>query len=464
MVPDSYIKNSIFSFNNADSIDSTGGYLFVTYSDIEGGWEGEGNIDEDPLFVNGQWGDYYLSQIASGQSEQSPCVNAGSDTAANLGLSDKTTRTDNVTDSGVVDMGYHYPKDPPTTPTPTPTISKTPTLTATKTATPTLSMTMTLTMTLTPTLTKTATKTQMQTKTPTITQTPTYTITPTKTMTSTSGNTGTPTPSYTIPTITGTWTPTVTMTLTPTITITPTISPDQTEITPTPDDSVTPTPFITPTQTPTITQEPLNCLAITNPSDFYYNTILLSWTPLFDAARYGIDIMIHGNSYPFNMNNNYIVIKANDLKEWQSFVNIGTLSYRVTAFDKNNVMIEEPTDWFDFSCHNTNVGANSGSPINNNTADPGCLRISSPKSFDYNTILLSWTPIQGADRYLIKYRYSTWVYQGEIETNWLQASIPNQNIWNQFKNLGKIYYSITALDSFRNPIDGPTTWTSFDCR
>jgi hypothetical protein len=40
----------------------------VTYSDIEGGWAGTGNIDEDPLFVGG--GDYHLT---SG----SLCIDAG---------------------------------------------------------------------------------------------------------------------------------------------------------------------------------------------------------------------------------------------------------------------------------------------------------------------------------------------------------------------------------------------------
>ena len=37
----------------------------------------------------------------------SPCVDAGSDTAANLGLDTLTTRTDATPDAGIVDMGYH---------------------------------------------------------------------------------------------------------------------------------------------------------------------------------------------------------------------------------------------------------------------------------------------------------------------------------------------------------------------
>ena len=78
--------------------------ITITYSDIEDGWTGTGNIQSDPLFVGG----YYLSQVAAGQASDSPCIDAGSDTAANLDLDDRTTRMDGVDDTGQVDMGYHY--------------------------------------------------------------------------------------------------------------------------------------------------------------------------------------------------------------------------------------------------------------------------------------------------------------------------------------------------------------------
>ena len=67
-----------------------------------------GNISDDPLFVTGPDGGYYLSQTASGQGADSPCMDTGSDTAVNLGLDTPTTRTDEVTDAAQVDMGYHY--------------------------------------------------------------------------------------------------------------------------------------------------------------------------------------------------------------------------------------------------------------------------------------------------------------------------------------------------------------------
>jgi len=70
-------------------------------------------IDADPLFVTGPLGEYYLSQVASGQSMESPCVDAGSNRAAGLGLDHLTTRTDGIPDDGIVDMGYHYPTSIP---------------------------------------------------------------------------------------------------------------------------------------------------------------------------------------------------------------------------------------------------------------------------------------------------------------------------------------------------------------
>jgi hypothetical protein len=83
--------------------------ITITYSDVAGSWPGEGNIDADPLFVTGPLGEYYLGQTAAGQPANSPCVDAGSDTAENLGLDTLTTRTDQAPDSGIVDMGCHYP-------------------------------------------------------------------------------------------------------------------------------------------------------------------------------------------------------------------------------------------------------------------------------------------------------------------------------------------------------------------
>ncbi|KPK69779.1 hypothetical protein AMJ82_04890 [candidate division TA06 bacterium SM23_40] len=101
------LANSIVWADSPSEIEvGYGGSVAVTYSDVQGGWPGEGNIDADPLFVVGFGSDYFLSQIAAGQSQQSPCVDTGDPTSA---LPQGTTRTDHRWDFWPVDMGYHYP-------------------------------------------------------------------------------------------------------------------------------------------------------------------------------------------------------------------------------------------------------------------------------------------------------------------------------------------------------------------
>ncbi len=62
------ITNSIFWHNGGEQI--AAGTASVTYSLIEGGYSGEGNLNEDPLFVDPSKGDFHLQQ-------NSPCVDAG---------------------------------------------------------------------------------------------------------------------------------------------------------------------------------------------------------------------------------------------------------------------------------------------------------------------------------------------------------------------------------------------------
>ena len=85
---------------------SAGSAANVSYSDVQGGWLGAGNINQNPYFAAGANGSYYLGQEASGQLYDSPCVDAGDPSSAMI---IGTTRTDGVLDEGVVDMGYHYP-------------------------------------------------------------------------------------------------------------------------------------------------------------------------------------------------------------------------------------------------------------------------------------------------------------------------------------------------------------------
>jgi len=85
--------------------DNLVGDITATYSCIEGGYPGIGNINSDPIFIISHAGDYFLSQRAAGQRLPSPCVDAGDPDALMIV---GTTRTDSVLDMGIIDMGYHY--------------------------------------------------------------------------------------------------------------------------------------------------------------------------------------------------------------------------------------------------------------------------------------------------------------------------------------------------------------------
>jgi hypothetical protein len=100
------VNNCILWYNDGNDVEGSG--YSVTYSCTEQVISGTGNIHTNPLFVTGPEGDYYLSQVAAGQAFDSPCVDAGSDTAAALCIDECTTRTDEANDAGIVDMGYHY--------------------------------------------------------------------------------------------------------------------------------------------------------------------------------------------------------------------------------------------------------------------------------------------------------------------------------------------------------------------
>ena len=83
--------------------------ISMQYSNISGGPidPSLGLIDEEPVFVSGPLGNHYLSQIKAGDPINSPDVDAGNpDTAASfLG----GTRADGGLDTGIRDLGYHYP-------------------------------------------------------------------------------------------------------------------------------------------------------------------------------------------------------------------------------------------------------------------------------------------------------------------------------------------------------------------
>lgn len=70
------VANSVFWANIPDQIESG---VMVTYSDVQGGWPGIGNIDADPLFVDAENGDFRLSP-------GSPCIDAGNNTVVPEGI------------------------------------------------------------------------------------------------------------------------------------------------------------------------------------------------------------------------------------------------------------------------------------------------------------------------------------------------------------------------------------------
>lgn len=91
-----------------------------SHTDLEGGPDGifqfastlnigAGMLDTDPQFVETYAFNHLLSQAAAGQTQDSPCVDAGSSAATDLGLDLRTTRTDGIGDGGTVDLGYHHP-------------------------------------------------------------------------------------------------------------------------------------------------------------------------------------------------------------------------------------------------------------------------------------------------------------------------------------------------------------------
>ncbi len=91
------ITNSIVWGNTNTEIMHMSGSIDVTYSDIQGGYEGEGNINADPLFIDVDAGDYGL-QI------ESPCIDAGTADLNQDGVEDITDYLGGAPDMGAFEM------------------------------------------------------------------------------------------------------------------------------------------------------------------------------------------------------------------------------------------------------------------------------------------------------------------------------------------------------------------------
>lgn len=88
------VTNSIFWGNEPDAIRVQNAVTKVSYSNIEGGWSGDGNIDSNPCFIDPLNRDYHLSW-------HSPCINSGNN--SNTVLFD--LEGDPRPHMGTIDMG-----------------------------------------------------------------------------------------------------------------------------------------------------------------------------------------------------------------------------------------------------------------------------------------------------------------------------------------------------------------------
>ncbi len=101
---DPFVNNCILWGDTPDEIWLASGTLVITYSDIQGGWPGAGNIDADPCFVDAGGGDLRLLP-------DSPCIDAGYNDAPNLPATDLDGHPrvidGDCNDTEVVDMGAY---------------------------------------------------------------------------------------------------------------------------------------------------------------------------------------------------------------------------------------------------------------------------------------------------------------------------------------------------------------------
>ncbi len=104
----SVISNCIFWDGGQEILASEGDLLEVRFSDVQGGWPGQGNLDVEPLFAGSANGDYRLKSQAGRwnavssswvrDAVTSPCIDAG-DPYGSIGL-------EPFPNGGVVNLGF----------------------------------------------------------------------------------------------------------------------------------------------------------------------------------------------------------------------------------------------------------------------------------------------------------------------------------------------------------------------
>ena len=95
---DPTIVNSIFWDNSPDELGLDDSNPSIAYCLIQGGYQGEGNVDDNPLFVDPESNDYHLV-------EDSPCKNAGNNNVLELPETDMDGNPRIA--NGIVDMGAY---------------------------------------------------------------------------------------------------------------------------------------------------------------------------------------------------------------------------------------------------------------------------------------------------------------------------------------------------------------------
>jgi len=103
------LTNCILWGDTPDEIYIFSGTPVITYSDVQGGWAGEGNIDADPLFADPDNGDYHLKSQAGRWDPNtqtwvvddvtSSCIDAG-DTSIPIGF-------EPLPNGGIINMGAY---------------------------------------------------------------------------------------------------------------------------------------------------------------------------------------------------------------------------------------------------------------------------------------------------------------------------------------------------------------------
>ncbi|MBU1628458.1 hypothetical protein KKB18_13900, partial [bacterium] len=207
-------------------------------------------------------------------------------------------------------------------------------------------------------------------------------------------------------------------------------------------------------------------MKIASPEYFYYNTVLLSWTPIHEADHYQFDCMIRDQIHSFSLPDNWLRLVANNEEEWDYFVSLGSIAYRVTALDSLGNIVRGPTEIAYFTCYNQAVTQipPKYSTILNQDLNPEHLDIANPPDFYYNTLLLSWTPIQNTHHYLLEYTFSNRLFKLEVTDNWLRLIFTNTQQWKNLVDVGPITYRVTAINSQYQEIGAPSDFSSFVCK